>query len=311
MKTALLNKSENLPAHFGFAALGQGNLPTKSFLSAGILLIRAGIEVNPGPPSRPATASPPCQSEEILEENEDLPIGARARGAPGDEEGANVSPGGFEGVFSAVRTEAPQARKRKRGPGRRGQPGPPAKRKKRPRTGTDNVSVNGRTGGRRAGTSVIDGISAMPAPEDGRGPGASQSEVLEEHSCDQASQEGVQAPGEHEGGQESGERQGGRRSGDREGSQGSGGSERGQEPGERERSQGSEEHDGGQGPGVRAEAPSGTGVPGHMSLEDQQAQANWTAAIMKVDELKPKSYKDYVRALRTYKVGSTRPCFRF
>jgi hypothetical protein len=40
-----------------------------------------------------------------------------------------------------------------------------------------------------------------------------------------------------------------------------------------------------------------------MSLEDQQAQASWTAAIMKVGELKPKSYKDDIRALRTYKVG--------
>jgi hypothetical protein len=52
-----------------------------------------------------------------------------------------------------------------------------------------------------------------------------------------------------------------------------------------------------------AAAPGGSGVPGHMSLEDQQAQASWTAAIMKVGELKPKSYKDYIRALRTYKVG--------
>ncbi|GAQ88550.1 putative Transcription activator [Klebsormidium nitens] len=66
---------------------------------------------------------------------------------------------------------------------------------------------------------------------------------------------------------------------------------------------GSEQTSGQAAPGSAdaAESPGGTGVPGHMSHEDQQAQANWTAAIMKVDELKPKSYKDYIRALRTYK----------
>jgi hypothetical protein len=57
------------------------------------------------------------------------------------------------------------------------------------------------------------------------------------------------------------------------------------------------------------EAPSETDVPGQMSHEDQLAQANWTAAILKVDELKPKSYKDYNRALKTYKVHKCRILF--
>jgi hypothetical protein len=60
--------------------------------------------------------------------------------------------------------------------------------------------------------------------------------------------------------------------------------------------------EGGQGSNGAAAAPSGSEEPKQMSHEEQLAQANWTAAIMKVDELKPKSYKDYIRALKTYKV---------
>ena len=84
------------------------------------------------------------------------------------------------------------------------------------------------------------------------------------------------------------------------------------EPETREPAEGNEQASGeaNQGSENAPHAPSGTGVPGHMSHAEQLAQANWTAAIMKVDELKPKSYKDYIRALKTYKVReNVEACF--
>jgi hypothetical protein len=201
--------------------------------------------VDPGPPFTPSTAPLAC-TKDVPEASKDLPIGVRAASGSG---GVDVSTADFEGVFSATLAEGPPARKRKRGPGRRGQPGASAKKSKRkPSTGNFPRSV--RPGGRRAGTSVIDGIWARPSAEGwAQGPSAVNPDTSGERHQGQASREGGQEPEEH------------------------------------------------------AAAPGGSEVPGHMSLEDQQAQASWTAAILKVGKLKPKSYKDYIRALRTYKVG--------
>lgn len=220
--------------------------------------------MNPGPPSTPVAVTPPCHTQDVLNTSEDLPIGARGRGAATAEVGEETPTAAFEGVFAATWPAAPQAKKRKQGPGRRGQPGAPAKRSKRPKKSAGTVSGSSRKGGRRAGTSVIDGISAVPLGEEGTaGSGAAAMPSGGEGTGSGA------APAEPSG----------------------------------ERDQGEASQEGAQEPGENVATPSESGVRAHMSHEEQRAQANWTAAIMKVDELKPKSYKDYVRALRTYKVG--------
>jgi hypothetical protein len=84
---------------------------------AGLLLIRAGIEMNPGPPLTPSTAPSAC-TKDVPQASEDLPIGVHARKG-----GEDVSTADFEGVFPAMRPEGPPGKQAKAGPREKGPAG--------------------------------------------------------------------------------------------------------------------------------------------------------------------------------------------
>lgn len=193
-----------------------------SFL-ADILLIRGGVEQNPGPTSE--VGAPHSEHEA----SEDVPIGVRNQRGPASGEGDERSTAEFEDLFQAEQTAAP-VRKRKRGLGT----GAAAWKRKACGAGTGAASKNNRKGGRRAGPAC--------------------STVFLHR------QEREQAPPV---------RMGRTREGDH---------------------------------GLESAPETHGDVPEGMSHKEQQAQASWTAAILKVAELKPKSYKDYIRALKTYKM---------
>lgn len=50
--------------------------------------------------------------------------------------------------------------------------------------------------------------------------------------------------------------------------------------------------------------------PEEMSEEEQRAEACWNSAVMKVNELAPSSKRDYLRALKTYKVSKLKKLVR-
>ncbi|GAQ92643.1 putative Transcription activator [Klebsormidium nitens] len=209
-----------------------------------ILLLRSGIEKNPGP----ATPSPHSNLDQGEDDDRaDVPIGQRGQRTAAAADGTPSSRS--QGTPQEPEPQGPP-RKRKRNQARGGATGAPVRRTSGRGGSAGAASGRSRRGGRRAGTSVLDGIAAEPPGMQSGIPGTSREEPE------------TRGPAE------------------------------GNEQASGEENQGSEN---------APDAPSGTGVPGYMSHAEQLAQANWTAAIMKVDELKPKSYKDYIRALKTYK----------